>query len=225
MDAGATQRPVLEAQGVVKQYRGLEVLRGVDLRVAGGEAVVLYGPNGAGKTTLLRVLATLLRPQAGRIMVDGIDADEREDARAKLLYSGHGTQLYDDLAPAENLRFACGLYGQAPTDDAIRGVLEAVGLWRFRDYPAATFSAGMKRRLGIARWMLVNPRLLLLDEPYTSLDAAGVALVNDFLNRFTAAGGAALLANHAPELTASLKHRVIRLQAGRILDGAAPHVA
>lgn len=225
MAVPATNTPVLEADGVKKRYKGLEVLQGVSLRVNAGEIVVLYGPNGAGKTTLLRVLATLLRAQEGRIRVDGIDADERDDVRGRMLYAGHGTQLYDDLAPAENLDFFCRLYGVVPDAAALRDALERVGLWRFRDYPAATFSAGMKRRLGIARWMLVKPKLLLLDEPYTSLDAAGVRLVNDFLNRYAGEGGAALLANHAPELTTGLSHRVLRLEGGRIVDEARAHVA
>jgi heme exporter protein A len=214
----------LEAEGLIKRFRGVAVLKGVDLRISAGEIVVLYGPNGSGKTTLLRILATLSRPHAGGFKIDGRSGEDRDLIRPLFSYSGHGTQLYDDMNPIENLHFFTALFQKKPTDVAIRNALEQVGLWRFRTFAVATFSAGMKRRLSLARTMLLTPRLLLLDEPYTSLDSAGIALVNDYVARFAAEGGSVLLSSHSPELVAVLKHRPVWLIDGKLSPEAPAHV-
>jgi heme ABC exporter ATP-binding subunit CcmA len=216
---------VLEAAGIGKRFRGVDVLKGVDLQISAGETVILYGPNGAGKTTLLRIFATLARPHAGSFRIAGVADEDREDIRAHLYYSGHGNQLYEDLVPEENLRFFCGLYGIKPSPADFRRVLEHVGMWRFRDFQVGTFSAGMKRRVGLARIMLLKPALLLLDEPYTSLDKAGIKLVNDYLKEFAQNGGATLMASHSPELVAELPHRAVWLAGGKLSSEAPGHVA
>ena len=215
--------PLLEAKGLVKRFQGFPVLRGVDLRVEAGEAVVLYGPNGSGKTTLLRILATLSRMDGGTLDIVGESFEERAFVRARMMYCGHGTQLYDDLEPMENLRFFLSLYGKKVTDEDARTVLERVNLWRFRHFIVGNFSAGMKRRLSFARAMLLRPSLLLLDEPYTSLDTAGVDMVNTFLAEHIATGSAVVLSNHAAERVHQLPHRRVRLAAG-VLHEEDPHV-
>ncbi len=217
--------PMLEAEGIVKRFHGVPVLNGVGLRLHAGETAVLYGPNGAGKTTLLRILATLGRPDTGTLRIDGEDAEERNSVRAKMMYCGHATQLYDDLEPIENLRFFLSLYGRKADEAAMQAVLERVSLWRFRLFQVSTFSAGMRRRLSFARAMLLRPRLLLLDEPYTSLDTAGGDLVNEVIRELNAEGTAVLMSNHSPERVADLPHRRLRLQAGRLLDEDSDHVA
>lgn len=216
------QPPLLAAKGLAKRFHGIEVLRAVDLCVGPGEIVALYGPNGVGKTTLLRILATLLRPQQGTLAIDGINAfEEKALARQKLLFLGHGTQLYEDLPAEDNLRFFLALRErpQPHTDQALRAVLEQVELWKFRKFAVAQYSAGMKRRLSLAKAMLVQPPLLLLDEPYTSLDKAGVSLLNDFLAESAAAGRAVVMVSHSPELLVGLSHRALWLRAGRLAEG------
>lgn len=216
--------PVLQVEGIVKNFRGVAVLKGVDLQVAPGEIVVLYGPNGSGKTTLLRILATLSRPHAGHFKIGGLPGEERDLVRPLFYYSGHGTQLYDDMNPVENLRFFTALYQKQPGVVAIQDVLQKVGLWRFRSFAVATFSAGMKRRLSMARSMLLTPRMLLLDEPYTSLDTAGIKLVNEYVAGFAAAGGSVLLSSHSPDLVATLPHRAVWMQDGKLRPEAPSHV-
>jgi heme exporter protein A len=213
--------PVLVTAGITKNFRGIDVLRGVDLTVTAGECVFLYGPNGAGKTTFLRILATLSRPTNGKFTVCGIDGEERDDVRQLLYYAGHGTQLYEDMVAVENLTFFTALYGLTPTALEIQEALERVGLWRFREFPVGTYSAGMRRRLGLARVTLLRPKLLLLDEPYTSLDVAGIKLVNEVLGEFVARGGAALVVSHNE---GALPHRAVWLAGGRIQPEPA-HVA
>ncbi len=229
---GEASRPFLRAHGIVRRYNGVPVLRGLDLTADRGEIVVVYGPNGAGKTTLLRILASLIQPHEGTLALDGEDYEERAYIRARLMYCGHGTQIYEDLEPEENLRFFLALYGRAATDAELKDVLERVGLWRVRHLRAAGFSAGMKRRLSFARAMLLRPPLLLLDEPYTSLDAAGIEMVNDFLRDHAAAGNTVVMSSHSPELVRTLPHRAVRIRAGVLaadsdsarIDGA-DHVA
>jgi heme exporter protein A len=216
---------LLEVAGVTRHYNGVPILRGVDLTVSRGEIVVLYGVNGAGKTTLLRVLATLLHPHKGTLRLNSEDyAEERVLVRKSLMYCGHGTQLYDDMDALENLRFSLALYGESPTGADLEGVLRRVNLWRFRNLPTGQYSAGMKRRLSLGRAMLRRPALLLLDEPYTSLDTAGIDLVNVFIADFAADGGAVVMSSHSKELVAPLNHRTVWLHNG-VLQAEAPHVA
>jgi heme exporter protein A len=226
-----TSDTLLEVRGLAKHFQGRPVLKGLDFDVRRGETVVVYGANGAGKTSFLRILATLSRPSHGTLRLAGESYEDRAEVRFHLLYLGHATQLYDDLTPEENLRFFLGLYGRKLTAADLENVLRRVGLWRFRHVQAGRYSAGMKRRLSLARAMLLSPALLLLDEPYTSLDTDGVALVNEFIEAFRQAGGAVVMSSHSPELVAPLTHRAVRLIDGKFKDGnfrpeeVASHVA
>jgi heme exporter protein A len=218
-------RPLLEVKGLAKHFNGVPVLRNLDLEIEGGETVVIYGANGAGKTTLLRIIATLASGQAGTLYLKGESYEELGTVRTNLFYCGHGTQLYDELIPEENLRFFLRLHGRRVHDDEVRRVLETVGLWRFRHVEAGRFSAGMKRRLSFARVMLLKPLLLLLDEPYTSLDKAGVRMVNDFLEQLVSDGHSCVMANHSPELVATLQHKPLWLNQGKLQAEDPAHVA
>jgi len=164
---------LLEATGLWRAYGRRQVLRDLDLAVAAGEAVAVAGPNGAGKTTLLRVLAGLARPDRGEVRLEGrpLRRDAPQVRRAVGLVS-HQTLLYDDLTLHENLTFAARLYGLPAPAAAARAALDEAGLGSRADESPRRLSRGLAQRAAIARALLHRPRLLLLDEPFTALDAA-----------------------------------------------------
>lgn len=209
--------PLLQASGLAKHFQHAPVLRGVDLELRPGDCYALFGANGAGKTTLLRVLATLQRPNAGCFSICGHDGvTSRDLARRHVFAVAHGSHHYDELSAAENLHFALALRGIriAPAQQA--EALARVGLQAFADARVRVFSSGMKKRLGLAKAMLLNPPLLLLDEPYAALDEIGMAMVNDFIRSRQAAGGAVLMVSHDRQVTAEVASRVGVLKRGRI---------
>ncbi|MBX9928282.1 MAG: heme ABC exporter ATP-binding protein CcmA [Gemmatimonadaceae bacterium] len=211
--------PPLVTRALARRFGARWVLRGVDLTVHAGEVVALFGDNGAGKSTLLRVCATLLRSHAGSATVAGFDVQADADAvRTQVAFLGHDTGLYDDLTARENIAFAATMLG-AP-HPAVAESLERVGLMRVADERVRGFSAGMRRRVALARVLLQRPRLLLLDEPYANLDAQGVALVNTVIRDALDAGSAALLVLHEVAPAAELLTRRARLVDGRIAEAA-----
>jgi heme ABC exporter ATP-binding subunit CcmA len=165
--------PLLAARGLRRSFGRVRVLHDISLSLAAGEVLAVAGPNGAGKSTLLRVLAGLMRPTAGEVRVLGrpLTADAAESRRAIGLLS-HQTLLYDDLTLLENLTFTARLYGLTDPGAAARGALEAAGLASRAGDSPRQLSRGLLQRAAIARAVLHAPRLLLLDEPFTSLDAA-----------------------------------------------------
>src|SRR5687767_6711565 len=173
--------PAVQLSAVARRFGRRWVLRGADLKVQSGEIVALMGKNGSGKTTLLRVIATLIRPSRGTGNVFGLDltADAGE-IREHIGLLGHHAGLYDDLTAAENLRFSLSMAGLPADPTAIARALEEVELTPERNERVRGFSAGMRRRLALARLLLRPPRLLLLDEPYAAFDASGIAIVNRF---------------------------------------------
>jgi heme exporter protein A len=209
--------PALALRAVARRFGRRWVLRGVDLSVAAGSVTALLGRNGSGKTTLLRIAATALQPTRGAVSIFGRDAlGSPTDVRAGVGLLGHQAGVYDDLTAAENIVFAQRMRG-APTDSRlIDEALDRVALLRERDERVLGFSAGMRRRLALARLLLQQPRLLLLDEPFASFDADGIETVNAFARAVAGAGGAVLLATHDLERGATAIGRVVRLENGRI---------
>lgn len=195
------------------------MLRGVSFQILAGEVVGLLGANGSGKTTLLRILSTLLRPSAGGAEVFGCDVARSADGvREHIGFLAHSPGLYDDLTARENLRFAAEMLGLPHVD--LDAALERVDLARVADNRVRGFSAGMQRRLALARLMLRRPRLLLLDEPYSNLDAAGIAVMNGIVREVRHAGGAALLVLHELAPAAGVLDRTLTIADGRIADEA-----
>lgn len=211
-------RPVaVEVEGLARRFGRRWALRGVSLRVEPGEVVALAGHNGSGKTTLLRVVATLLRPTRGVVRVCGRDVvGDAAGVREHVGMMGHIPGLYDDLTAAENLRFAVRMLGRRVEAGRIAEALGAVGLEAEAGERVRGFSAGMRRRLALARLRLQGPDVLLLDEPYASFDADGVDLLNGFIRETANRGGAVMVATHDLGRGSGVVERVVVLEAGRL---------
>ena len=187
----------------------------VDLHVARGAGCMVTGANGSGKTTLLRCVATALRPHHGRILFGGRDVwTERAAVRPQIALLSHATRLYEDLDARGNLLLWARL-GGIRVDAA--DLLTRVGLPPGRRDAVRTFSAGMRRRLALARVLLKRPDLLLLDEPFTALDPAGRALLIERVSELRDAGTTVLVATHVPDISAALCDHRVHMEDGRFV--------
>ena len=201
--------PLLAVRGLAFSRDETPIFGPLDFSVDGNEALLVQGGNGAGKTTLLRVLAGLLRADAGHVEIDGLPA--RNESRARhIAYLGHLPGLKADLSALQNLEFLCGLHGRrkAQTPEAAMGI---VGLGGFEDALARTLSAGQKKRLGLARLWLSPAPLWLLDEPYANLDLEGITLVNRLIVGHLDAGGATLVTTHGAYAAPPVRTRLLAL--------------
>jgi heme exporter protein A len=214
----------------VRRFGERRAVDRVDIALDAGECLAVLGPNGAGKSTLLRMLATLLRPDSGEIAICGERLPERAlQARSRIGYLGHDPLVYLDLTARQNLELYADLYGLSDVRDRVDGGLDRVGLLARSFDPVRTFSRGMAQRLGLARALLHEPRLLLLDEPYAGLDAAGARLLDGVLADSASAGRGVVIVTHEVERGVALAGRLLVLRAGRAVlqeatgavDGAA----
>ncbi len=205
----------IDVSALGKRFGNRWIIRGATMSVSSGEAVALLGPNGSGKTTLLRVIATVLRPNSGTVRVRGLDAVKDAAAvRARVGYLAHQPGLYEDLTARENLAFACDML--ALPHEGVDHALERVGLARDARSRVRGFSAGMLRRLALARLLLRRPEVLILDEPYSNLDSDGVGIMNAVIAEVVRSGGAALVAAHELAPAKGLFNRTVTLVNGRI---------
>lgn len=212
---GEASRPAIRSVTLSKSFHHFEVLKEVSCEVAPGECCALFGQNGAGKTTVLKILATLHRPSSGRFEILGCDGiAEKARVREALLFVAHGSHLYDDLTAGENLRFAVGLRGGRPSEREIRMALDHVGIGAFASLVVRHFSMGMKRRLSVAKALLIRPKVLLLDEPYDNLDEQGIAMVNDYLREVCRTGTTVLFTTHNRARAAEVADRMGVLEHG-----------
>jgi heme ABC exporter ATP-binding subunit CcmA len=210
--------PLVCVAGLVRVFGAQRVLDGVDLDVAAGEAVALLGPNGAGKTTLLKIVATLLRPTRGTAAVAGHDCVRAaESVRAMLGVVAHGAHVYEDLTARENLAFWLRLRGLRADRDTLAAALADVDLERQAEARVRTFSAGMRRRLSLARLSLSRPRVLLLDEPFAGLDQRARKWLEGRLETFKAGGAAVLMATHSFGRELGVADRLAILVSGRVV--------
>jgi len=209
---------MIKASRLRKSYGRTVVLEDISLDLAAGQCLALLGPNGAGKTTLLRILATLLRPTSGSLAVGGVDALQNpEGARAVIGVVGHGTHVYEHLTALENLRFWTVMRGEDASRERLVAALQQVELEPVADDRVRTFSAGMKRRLALARVLLWRSRLLLLDEPFTELDQRGRKWLGEFLLAFKDGGGGVVVATHSFGSGLGVADRVAILHGSRLV--------
>jgi heme exporter protein A len=211
-DQPARAPALLAVRGLAFARNEAPLFGPLDFGVDAGEALLVQGANGAGKTTLLRVLAGLLRADAGEVAIDGRPA--RPDSRARhIAYLGHLPGLKADLSALQNLEFLCGLHGRRPKQSPA-AAMGIVGLAGFEDAPLRTLSAGQKKRLGLARLWLSPAPLWLLDEPYANLDLDGITLVNRMVQAHLRGDGAALITTHGAYAAPPVRTRMLELGGG-----------
>ena len=187
------------ALGCERDWRML--FENLELQLAAGDMLQISGPNGSGKTSLLRLLAGLMQPTAGQVLLNGRPLAEQGSELARvLLWIGHAAGIKDLLTAEENLAWLCALHpapaGHAAQPDAIWQALRSVGLEGFEDVPCHTLSAGQQRRVALARLYLDSPPLWILDEPFTALDKQGVAQLEAHLAAHCERGGMVVLTTH-----------------------------
>ncbi len=210
-DSRAQANPLLAVRGLRFARNETPVFGPLDFAVDTGEALLVQGGNGAGKTTLLRVLAGLLRADAGDVEIDGAKA--RSDLRARsMAYLGHLPGLKADLSALQNLDFLCGLHGRRHSQFPA-SAMEIVGLGGYEDTAVRHLSAGQKKRLGLARLWLSPAPLWLLDEPYANLDLEGINLVNRMVQAHLRSHGAALITTHGAYAAPPVRTRMLELGA------------
>lgn len=210
--------PVIEVEGLTKTFGSLYALKNVNLNVNKGEFLTIFGPNGAGKTTLIRILSTLTKASSGKISIGGFSLiKEPEKIRRQIGVIAHQTFLYEELTAEENLRFYGKLYDVDNLTSKIESIISEVGLEFRRKDRVRTFSRGMQQRLSIARAMIHDPSLLLLDEPYTGLDQHASEMLSGWLNRLRSSLRTTLLVTHDLERGIDMADRVAILNNGQIV--------
>lgn len=215
MTAPATE--AVQARALEKSYGEWPVLWNLDLSVPWGQTLVLFGANGAGKTTLLRILATHVRPDHGSIAVAGYNLRTRpEEVRRRIGVVGHRSLLYDDLTCRENLIYYGRLYGLKDHKPRVDEVLDKVGLSGRADHRVRTLSNGMQKRAAIARAILHQPDVLLLDEPEAGLDLESVSILGTLLKEWTDSGRSVIMTTHDLDLGLSWGHRAGVLSGGKV---------
>jgi heme exporter protein A len=214
--------PALAVDKVYKFFGDFPALRDVSFDVEAGSVVALLGRNGAGKTTLLRILAGLSEPSQGGVKVYGTAA-RSENTRRNIGVLGHSIAIYDELTAHENLTMFGNLYGLSHAASVADAMLDRVGLGRVRDGLAREFSRGMRQRLAIGRAFIHNPKLLLLDEPFTSLDDRAIALLQSMLRQLHDSGGTIVMSTHQIREAMELATHVVFIQRGQLVfEGGRP---
>ena len=211
---------MIAVQDLEKRFGGFTAVDGVTLSVEPGEIHGFLGPNGAGKTTTIRMIAGLLQPTAGRVIVNGHDlAREPEAAKASLGFIPDRPFIYEKLTAGEFLRFHAGLYGLEgqPVTDRLREMLELFELSRWEHELVESFSHGMKQRLVMGAAFMHRPRAVLVDEPMVGLDPRGARLIKDVFRRMSERGVAILMSTHTLEVAQEMCDRISIILKGRII--------
>ncbi len=204
---------------VSRSFGRRRALNKVSFRCDAGEMVALLGPNGSGKSTLLGITATLLAPSSGEVRYGEHTASSAGAAlRGRIGLLGHDLYIYPELSPEENLQFFGRAYGLTDVPARVSAAIARAGLTERRDDPVAGFSRGMRQRLALERALLHDPRLVLLDEPFTGLDDAATAALRDRLASLRTAGCIVLITTHDLETIDGLIDRAVFLQNGRLVE-------
>lgn len=214
---------MIVAEGLTKQIGSKKILKGVDLEIGSGEFVTCFGPNGAGKSTTLKILALLSKPTGGKLHIDGKDVNEHGDSlRSKVGVISHNTFLYGNLTAKENLEFYGRMYDVPKLNNRIEEILEQVGLTYAANDVTRTFSRGMQQRLAIARSLVHNPPILLMDEPYTGLDEMAKGILNSVLDNLSQNKHTVFLITHDFDQGLEQSDQTVILVGGKIVFSCNP---
>ena len=206
----------IELEGVWKYFGDYPAIRNVSFRLAQSQCLALIGRNGAGKTTLLRMLGGFSRPAQGMVKISG--GSPRDTAtRRNIGIIGHGISVYDELSAIENLRLFGRIYNLSDIESRANQLLERVGLGRVKDGLVREFSRGMRQRLAISRAFLHEPSVLLLDEPFTSLDDKAIAVLQSLLAEANQRGASIVMSTHQLREAMELATRVVLLERGQLV--------
>ncbi|HLZ08420.1 MAG TPA: heme ABC exporter ATP-binding protein CcmA [Chloroflexota bacterium] len=218
-DAGSPATPwAIDIAGLTRRYGATRALCQVDLAVPWDQRLGLFGPNGAGKTTLVRILATLVRPTTGTVVVGGLALPSQAAAvRCHVGYVGHQTFLYDELSVRENLQFYGRLYRIQNRAERITTLIERVGLADRADDRVRTLSRGLQQRAALARAVLHDPTILLLDEPDSGLDIDATSLISDLLVDELGRPRTVILTTHQVDVALRMVERVVVIARGAIV--------
>ncbi|WP_413308902.1 ABC transporter ATP-binding protein [Bacillus sp. 1P10SD] len=210
---------MIDIKKLTKQADNKLILRGIDLSIKKGETVAILGPNGAGKSTLLKVLATLIKPTSGLVKINGLDLKKDHIEIKKVLgYLPHSSLLYDHYSPLENLVFFGNIYGVKNVEEKAIQLVKEVGLSFFLNEPVKNFSRGMIQRIAIARAIVHDPEVLLLDEPHTGLDQGAITILNNVILSMKDQGATTLMVTHDFKQAAEICDRIIIIKNGKIVD-------
>jgi heme ABC exporter ATP-binding subunit CcmA len=212
---------VVVADGLIKQFGRFAALRGISADFVAGRLYVILGDNGAGKTTLLRVMAGLAHPTRGKISVLG--SSRVQDIRAEIGYMAHASLLYDEMSGVENLRYFAQLYAISPgeVERRCREAIRSVKLDPDLDRPIGQYSQGMRQRMSLARALLNDPKLLLLDEPFSNVDARSAAEMAVLVAEARDHGKTVFVVTHQPAQLEGLADQFIWMDGGRIVNRTA----
>lgn len=205
------------AEGITKTIGSKKILKGIDLNIHSGEFVTCFGPNGAGKSTTLNILALLSSATSGKLLINGQDAREHSrELKKKIGVISHKSFLYNNLTAYENLKFYGKMYEVDNLDPKVHDLLNRVGLTYVTNDPISSFSRGMQQRLSIARSLIHDPSILLMDEPYTGLDEMAKSLLSSILKELSLQKRTIFLITHDFDQGLELSHQVLILVRGRI---------
>jgi len=208
----------IQVRGLTKSFGDHPALSGIDLSVRRGESVAIFGPNGAGKTTLIKILAAIMNPSSGEVLIDGLSVKATaHKAQRKIGVVSHHTFLYSNLTAYENLKFYSRMYDITATDERIREAVELVGMTPRLNDQAGTFSRGMQQRLSIARSLIHKPSIMLLDEPETGLDQQAISILWKVMRPGNGEIRTIVFSTHSLERGHELSDRFIILNKGRVV--------
>ena len=205
----------VEVSSLVKRFGTRAAVAGIDLTLDGGDCLAVFGPNGAGKTTLLRLVAGLLKPTSGAVRLNGVDIRRDTAARARVGIISHQSMLYAPLTVRENLEFTARLYGLENREAAISAALERLEMADRADTPVRTLSRGLQQRVSIARAIVHQPGVVLLDEPYSGLDESGAGALTSLLRGLKQGGATLIMVTHNVAEGLALATHAAIMAAGR----------
>ncbi|WP_102345487.1 heme ABC exporter ATP-binding protein CcmA [Bacillus sp. Marseille-P3661] len=210
---------MITIQALNKTIGAKDILRGIHLNISHGETIGILGPNGAGKSTILKIIAGLVKPSSGIVEIDSLNFKEHDlEVKKKIGFLAHNSYLYDHFSPMENLKLFGQLYKVENCEEKAKELIREVGLTFFMHEPVRSFSRGMIQRLAIARAIIHEPQILILDEPHTGLDQQAVKLLNDVILKMKDKGTTILMVTHDFAQTVKTCDRILIMKHGMIVD-------